>query len=211
MKESQMSLSQKIRDELMEMVTEVAGAYNDLIPGVTTEEQIEPVLVVIQEALDSTVEKLMNLIDWTADPVLPEAKPSASRLLPQPDPIPAPVAAPVAQPQPPLPATLPSEAQKSLSEVAGLGDDFSTGSEEGNHLGLTLEQERRIQQGKPANPARPHVVIDYTGSKEYPTKKHFREAATAVPHTRVDAPPAAAPRAAVNPDLEEANDDHPKV
>jgi len=211
-----MSLSKQIRNDLMEMVVEVAGVYNDLIPGLTTEEELEPVIEAVERAVNITVEKLINHIALMEVPVPPEVKPKppVSRLLPQPEPTPEPTPAPVAQTLPAPPLTLPNEAQQSLSEVAGLGDDMAVGDGD-HHLGMTLEQERRIQEGKPANPARPHVVIDHTGSKEYPTEKHFREAGAvppvAVPRTVVAAPPSAAPRAAVNPDLEEAVDDNPKV
>lgn len=214
-----MPLSKQIRNELMEMVLEVAGVYNDLISDLTTEEELEPVIAAVERAVNSTVKKIMSHIE-------PAAKPSVSRLLPAPEPTPEPTIAPplmstpgfskpedATLPQPPM--RLPSEAQKSMSEVAGLGDEDMAVGDGDHHLGMTLEQERRIHEGKPANPARPHVVIDHTGSREYPTEKHFREAGSvppvSVPRTAVNAPPSAAPRAAVNPDLEEVADANPKV
>ena len=206
-----MSLSKQIRNELMEMVVEVAGVYNDLIPDLTTEEELEPVIAVVEQAVNSTVEKLINIMA-VEEPAF-VGSPSVSRLLPQPEPTPEPAPALIVQPPPSPPQALPSEPQRSMSEVAGLRDDDF--ADEGSLLGLTLEQERRIQEGKPANPARPHVVIDHTGSKEYPTEKHFRDAGSvppvAVPRTEVAAPPSAAPRAAVNPDLEEVDSANPKV
>lgn len=224
-----MNLSKQIRNELLEMVKDVAILYNDLIPTTVTVEELEPVINAIDAVVEKATEKLMNIVVVAApsgpEPLLP-ISPPVSRLLPTPELTPDPEAAlPLPRPtitaeetiQPPPPITLPSEGQRSISQIAGLGAGDMAITDDNHGPLISVVQEERMNRGLPANPARPHIVIDHSGAREYPTERHFREAGS---HPPVVTPrrvtegtaPSAPPREAVNEDLpEEAPGGNPKV
>lgn len=212
-----------IEESLLKFLETIAVQYNNLIPNEVDPAKLKTVLDAVDEAVVESTEEIFGLFMTEDSAPVEVISPDASRLLPKRPQQAAevtPAAAPVA-PAPPAsapPATVPAahlELPPMPSHLPGksknrpLSDGFN---EEMNpidvdrdgsvHLGLSVEEEKRMAAGLPARRARPHIVVDHSGTREYVSRKHATVGQVA-PHARVDAPLPKAPVQAVNPDMPE--------